>query len=204
MHYTRGRRSHKVCSIEGCGKPILGRGWCSMHYNRWRATGDPGPAASKYLKGSGACSVEGCGRNLRGGGKRMCKLHYERQRVTGEAGPAKPKIGKKGTGHLHDGYRRMYVGQNPTTGRPVYRMEHILVMEQHLGRRLEPGENVHHRNGQRADNRRENLELWVKMQPTGQRVEDLVAFVVKHYPTLVAAELRARRREQRTGQLRLG
>jgi hypothetical protein len=30
-----------TCSIPGCGKPVAGRGWCSMHYNRWRKHGDP-------------------------------------------------------------------------------------------------------------------------------------------------------------------
>lgn len=29
------------CSVEGCGKHVLGRGWCAMHYNRWRKYGDP-------------------------------------------------------------------------------------------------------------------------------------------------------------------
>jgi len=54
------------------------------------------------------------------------------------------------------------------------RPEHRLVMEQHLGRKLLPKENVHHKDGDRLNNDISNLELWSTSQPPGQRVEDLL------------------------------
>lgn len=58
----------------------------------------------------------------------------------------------------------------------VSEWQHRTVMETHLGRPLVGNENVHHLNGIRDDNRIENLELWSKHQPYGQRVADKVAW----------------------------
>ena len=33
--------THDRCTIDGCERDHLARGWCQRHYNRWRTTGDP-------------------------------------------------------------------------------------------------------------------------------------------------------------------
>jgi hypothetical protein len=83
----------------------------------------------------------------------------------------------KGGRFMHDGYVRIHVRNHPRSSlSSSYLFEHILVMEQVLGRHLLPHERVHHKNGRRNDNRPENLELWHVKDPPGVRAADYHCF----------------------------
>jgi hypothetical protein len=199
MHYSRWRTRGKpgpperihspekglACSVEGCDRERTAKSLCSTHYARLRVHGDPGSAEIFRGKPKGApCEVEGCERLADGDG--LCRMHYERRRKGKGLGPPEPVRRPKGSGHVtRHGYVMITV-----EGRSV--LEHRHVMEQILGRPLDKHETVHHKDGQRQRNTPDNLELWVKPQPAGQRVEDLIRFVVDHYPEWVEGAMQGR------------
>lgn len=171
------------CIVTGCSR-LSGRGargYCYMHRERIRRTGEPGPAEPLILLGVVTCSVEGCDRPHFARG--YCKMHRRRVEVNGEPGPAQSRrpgrmAHNTNTGRLvyASGYVVVKCPGHVEARQQGWALEHRVVMSDHLGRPLLAHETVHHVNGDKADNRIENLELWSSSQPPGQRVADKIAW----------------------------
>lgn len=160
--------AERRCSVPGCiGSRYQAAGLCTAHYIRRRRYGRL-DRVRKIGPADGRCSLEGCGRPHDSHG--LCSMHQHRMVRQGHTGPL-ARVGQRPRGGYvnNNGYRM--VSRN---GRQI--PEHRAVMERVLGRSLSHDESVHHRNGDRLDNRPENLELWSSRQPSGQRVAEKVAW----------------------------
>lgn len=141
-------REYSKCQRPECGRNSLRSGLCRKHLQE---ASDSGELVTPL------CSIADC--NFVVQSKQLCSMHWQRER-NGTPMDKKRKA-PNGTGHTMDhGYKVFFID-----GKRVF--EHRLVMSEYLGRELTEHETVHHINGNRLDNRLENLQLRVGQHGSG-------------------------------------
>lgn len=136
---------------------------------------------SRQMEGldTGTCAV--CGEQYL---YRKNKAHADKTKYCDRTCRGKAHQGEgnpywKGGKFLHpEGYVWVSVyDQDAVSGRRSRRrFEHVLVMEKHLGRPMLPNETIHHKNGDKQDNRIQNLELKIGRHGRGSSPEEMVAW----------------------------
>lgn len=171
-----------ICKVDDCSTKMYALEYCKKHYNRFKKNGDPLVKSTRIVQGELTCSDESCA--IPAYCKGLCRGHYQRQRngvvidrPIGKAWREYPFEYVNEKGYVIVRHSRNFADDIP---------KHRMVMEEILGRELVKGESVHHKNGDRADNRPENLELWSTSQPYGQRIIDKIQWakeILERYGT---------------------
>jgi hypothetical protein len=173
-------REPNQCMVDSCTNDSTERGLCHGHYLRLIRNGDVLAARPLSRRVNDSCVVDSCANKATARG--LCPAHRARKAKTGEVQADVPIKQVSGTGFVtRHGYRVVPIPRDERwlVHQKGSEFEHRYVMTKMLGRPLTRDESVHHRNGDRLDNRPENLELWSRYQPSGQRVCDKIEYAME-------------------------
>lgn len=139
----------ETCGVELYSTPSTPRRFCSKECH------DTGQRVDKIMARCELCGTEF--QRQRSQPRRYCgRSCYADARNSTDVGRLH---NGKPVRKTQQGYLVVFEPTHPRSYRHGYVLEHRHVMEQKIGRLLEPGEVVHHINGKKWDNRPENLEL---------------------------------------------
>lgn len=135
------------CSVADCERTSEKRGMCNKHYKRVLRHGNANYTSRRpsHIK----CEVVNCEEPAKSNG--LCNMHYARHYKGNPIGSAEKLRREQGTGTIHvGGYKELCIN-----GEKI--LEHRLIAEKALGKKLPKGAVVHHLNGNPLDNRSCNL-----------------------------------------------
>lgn len=115
------KATRRTCTIDGCEKPYLARGWCSAHWTRWKRHGDPLAGGPPRRPMPDRCTAdEDCENPPHARG--MCATHWRRERREQDPEWHENERARRREWHASDPeriaeYRRRHRARNPEKAR---------------------------------------------------------------------------------------
>lgn len=125
------------------------------------------------------CDVASCDRTVATAG--LCGAHYQRKRKYGDVQADRPLMVRDGRSVMASGYVRVWAPGHPMANADGYALEHRKVLFD-AGVDVPEGHHVHHLNGNKTDNRRENLAVIDEAEHHRHHARE-AGFVVNQYGT---------------------
>jgi hypothetical protein len=168
----------KICKFHSCDKLIVAKGLCGPHYYQQNNGKPLKPLRQVTPRTTDICLYEGCQKPFFA--KNLCQQHYRQQQQGRPLSPLREEANPEwGNGRIIGRYHSVYRPDHPNARCDGYVSRNRLVMSEFLGRPLLKSEHVHHKNGNRTDDRIENLELWTRNHPSGTRVVDAIDYALE-------------------------
>jgi hypothetical protein len=123
----------RTCTVDGCQKRLLAKGWCAMHYWRVQQHGSLDLPPREYPdRTQKVCTVDRCERSQ--WSKGLCKLHYSRRQRSGDVGPADTLVAARGSACARpDGYLVVTRPGHPLAAANGQVLEHRVVLYSVIG-----------------------------------------------------------------------
>lgn len=143
-------KEKRKCCVSSCDRPVHCWDFCDYHRARWQAC----------MRKVNLCAC-GCGKRTE---HTYCWGHHTRLFSPEEQGRR---------GRMNDGSKQRGRGEGKSYRKLRGRHEHRRVIEAAIGRRLRSDEIVHHVNGDKFDNRLENLKVMTRAEHVAEHKEDM-------------------------------
>ena len=135
-------RPIKYCSLNECNKKHFGKGYCRSHYSYFIE--NKKPTTKKNIPKIYICA--NCSKSFT---KQYKKPKFCSKKCSSDF--------QKGKFILKNGYKLIHLPEHHRADKYGYVREHIIVLEEKLGRKLLPKEVCHHIDGNKLNNNPNNL-----------------------------------------------